>query len=382
MEQSFLKIGVALLCMSLLPGCASAQTEITSGGYSFGNGAGNYSDTFFCYRTGERQTSVLNYESMKTASLCNKPNCSHTGDGCIVKRLDGNIPVFGDKCAYYFVDEEPVIEQNQQGLADLTLHSALYRYDFGSDTEKMLLQIDGACVGNNCKGLMLDQDELYFVENKLGRSYDEAGALFGYHLHGGDLSLHSVNLSDMKVKDLCELYDVHALEQYYPQAPYSGSVTMQGKYDNKIYFNVVFALDETGAEPGYYVTYYDLTDGSYHGTPDDYAKIESGKVMFLSADYLVILRKEGEVEVYRNGSMEPVILEDEYYFTFISDIFIDSDVLYCFDKAFDLNTKKVHNPKALTDEMQVIARYGDSFILSKRGMLGEFKKISAEKLLK
>lgn len=381
MKQSFLKIGVALLSMSLQQGCAFQQPEITSGGYSFGNGRGNYSDTFFCYRTMENQTALLDYESMKTVSLCSKPNCSHTGDDCIMKRLGGNIPVFGDNCVYYFVDEEPAVEQNQQGLADLSLKSALYCYDFSSNTEKELLRIDGACVGDNCKGLMLDQDELYFVENKLGHSYDDAGVLLNYRSHGGDLSLHSVNLSDMKVKDFCELYDVHALEQYYPKAPNSGSVTMQGKFDNKIYFNVVFALDETGAEPGYYVTYYDLTDGSYHGTPEDYAQIEFGKIMSLSEDYLVICRKEGEMEVYRNGNTEPVILEDEYYFNFSSNIFVDSDVLYCLDKAFVLTTKEVRNLKALKDEQHVIARYGDFYILSNRGVLGEFEKIACKKLL-
>lgn len=381
MKHSFVKIGTFLICMILLQGCGAAQQEITSSGCSFGNGAGNYADTFFCYRTQDKQTALLDYDSMKTTLLCSKPNCTHNGEDCIVKRLNGTVPVFGDKCAYYFVDGEPVIEQDQEGKADLELKSALYRYDFGSDSEKMLLQIDGACVGNNCKGMMLEQDKLYFVENKLGRSYDENGSLMSYRSQGGDHALYSVQLSDLKTEHLCDLYDVEALTAHFPLAGNSGSVTMVGKFENKLYFNVVFSLDETGGEPGYYVTYYDLADGSYHGTPSDYTNIEYGKVTFLSDDYLVICSDDGKAEVHKKGSDTPVQLEDEFYFNYFCETFADQDTLFCFDKAFDLNTKEVRMLKALKDEQHVIARYGDSYILSNRSLPGEFEKISAKKLL-
>ena len=381
MKHSFFKFITVIMCACFMCGCSSGRQEITSGSYSFGIGKGNYSDTFLCYLTREKQAAVLDYDSMKTTMLCNKPNCTHAGDDCIENRPNGSIPVFGEQCAYYFVDDEPRIEQNSEGKADLVLSSALCRYDFGSNTEKQLMQVQDACVGENCKGLLLDHDVLYFVENKLGRTYDEAGALDYYRSHGGALSLHAVSLSDMKVSDLCELYDVEALEQYYPLAGNSGSVTMQGKYDNKIYFNVVFALDETGAKPGYYVTYYDLTDGSYHGTPEDYAKIESGKVMYLSDDALVICRNDGKAEVYRKENAEPVILEDEYYFVYGSDIMVDQDYLFCADKVFDLNTGESRNLEALQDEKHVIAKYGDSYITARRGLPGDFEKISAKKIL-
>ncbi len=381
-KRSLIMLSITAFCVCFMQGCSSAQPEMKSDGYSFGIGSGNYADTFCCYRTKDRQTAVLDYDSMNTSLLCTKPNCNHTGDDCIVKRLNGNIPVFGDHCAYYFVDDESKMVQNDEGKRDLLLGSNLYRYDFGTNQEEQLLHVDGACVAENCKGMMLDHGVLYFVENKLGRSYDEEGILSSYGSHGGELSLHAVDLSDLKVQDLCALYDPEDLGKTYPKAPFSGSVTMQGKYDNKIYFSVGFLMDEMTQEFGFYTTYYDLADGSYHGTPEDYTKIDFGRVMFLSENDLVICRKKGEIAVYKKGSVEPIILEDEYYFGYSSEIFADDNVLFCADKLFDLNTKESRVLKVLEDEKHVIAKYGDDFIAAKRGDLGNYEKISANKLLK
>ena len=384
MNNTCLKIAAVLLLACTFSGCGTAQPEMKSDGYSFGIGSGNYEDTFYCYRTKDQQTAVLDYDSMNTSLLCTKPNCNHTGDDCIVKRLNGNIPVFGDNCAYYFVDDEVQMVQNDEGKLDLLLGSNLCRYDFGTNQEKQLLHVDGACVGTNCRGLMLRNDVLYFVEDKLGRTYDSNGMVEAYGGSGGEMRLFSVCLSDMKITELCELYDVDELRKVYPAVDGSGAVAMQGEFDEKIYFHVGFMLgdlDDDFLEAGYYTTYYDLKDGTYHGTPEDYTKIDFARIMFLSDDYLVQCCKAGELKVYRKGEDTPVVLKDETYFSNYSHVCVFDDVLYCEDKAFDLNTKESWIPKALQDK-RVVAKYNDYVILSESSVPGSYEKISANKLLK
>lgn len=45
---------------------------------------------------GSYHAKVLDYETMESVSLCNKPNCSHQSTDCIIKRLGYNLPVFDD----------------------------------------------------------------------------------------------------------------------------------------------------------------------------------------------------------------------------------------------------------------------------------------------
>ncbi len=383
----------AVLWSTVLQGCIAQKTEeplITNDNEavwsdSYTNSYHNSSaKNFFCYKSleGEKgETSVLDYESMNSISLCNKPNCKHKDKGCIVKRLDGNVPVFAENCAYYFVDEEPQILENEEGKYDLKLSSNLYCYDLGTNIEKKLLHVD-ASVSESCYGLLLHDNILYYVENQYSRSYDDAGNILTSGNTGGKMSLHSVRLSDMQRNDLSELYDCEKINEFYPLAKDSGEVYMMGLHDNKIYFNVGFVTQGKGSDPPtyrFYVTYYDLTDGTYHGTPEDYEHIDFAGVTYCSDDYLVIC-STGQASVWKKGVQTPVVLDDERFDYNYQLMSVFDDTVFCFGSAFDLNTKEERKIADLAGK-SVVARYGDSYIISDIGMQRNFEKIPAEKLL-
>ena len=334
---------------------------------------------FLCFKTLERMTNILDYESMNNVSLCSKPNCNHKAKDCIVKRLDGHVPVFGEQCAYYFVDQEPKIQETEDGKTDLVLGSDLYCYDFRTNAETKLFHAD-ASVSDSCYGWLLHNDVLYYIDNQYSRSYDETGMICASGNTGGNMSLCAVRLSDLQSTTLCKLYDVEKLTEYYPVTPDSGEVYMKGLFDNKIYFDVCFVDEQKprGTQYCSYVTYYDLSDGTYHGTPEEYGNIDFAEVGFLSEDYLVICR-DGRASVYKKGSEQPVILEDADFnqYTMVS---VFDDVLFFRGKVFDLNTGTVRSNGYLC-EKDVVAKYGDSFIISDYGMQSGFEKIPAEQLL-
>ena len=382
---------VCTIVIFSLCGCGQNMQAALQETDSFANAFAktNIMKSLYCYRDLSGHISLLDYDSMKTAPLCKKPNCRHTEDDCIVHRLNGQVPVFGENCAYYFIDEPPAIEQNADGLPDLALRSALYRYDFASNTEEKLMQWDGGAVSDPSCGMLLHNGTLYFMDSQLGRFYDENGILSSYINYGGDIRFHSVSLSDMKTTDLCDLLDIEKLAQYYPYARNSGDVYMKGFYDNKIYFTIGFVDCLSGdnlSESAYfrhYSTYYDLTDGKYYGEPTDYGNIDFSDVLFCSGDYTAIC-KENTLTVWKHGESEPTEITDSAFYD-DAELSVFDDMLFCEGKIFDLKLKTVREADALKSDdpilpaKNVIAKYGNGYILHDETC--SFEKIPAGKLL-
>ena len=361
-------------------GCSTGtKVPAANSGDAFSDGYSSvYPDAFFHLQE-DGLVRRLDYDSMQDMLLCNKPNCTHAEKDCAENCLNGKVPIFADNCAYYFVNAEQQFIQGKDGKTELQISTELCCFDFAKGEEKSLLQLSDCSVSANY-GLLLHDHKLYFVSNALSRFYDENGMLVGVGGTGGEMHLFAVDLNDLSVSDLGSLYDVDALAEYYPLAVSSGEVYMKGLFDNKIYFNVGFVVELNGEETyQFYVAYYDLSDGSYHGTPDDYTQIDFASVRYVSDDYLVICQ-EGAASVYQKGSSEPIVLEHPYFgrdvFMFVSD-----DTVFCYDMAFDLNTRSARKLDHMNENL-VITRYGDFFIYSDQSYMNNFEKIPAEKLLK
>ena len=374
--NKFLLCAIPLLIFSL-SGCGAQQTKQANN--SFASMYHNRAEAFYCYKTVNNLTHTLDYETMKDAALCNKPNCKHTATDCFMKRLNGLVPVFDGERAYYFKDDAPSYQPDDSGKTKVVLGSWLYVYDFLHGTETKLFHVD-ASVSNNCYGLLLKDNSIYFIENLYSRDTDGNGVETGFGNTGGPMSLHVYSLETQEETKLCELYDPNEIGNVYPLVHYSGEVYMAGVYDNKLYFNVSFISETQPAlVPKSYPTYYDFADGTYHGQPDNISDFESSFVTFASEDYLVECRT-GEAAVYRKGNAIPVELTNECFNDF-SYIYVSNNTLFCAGKAFDLNTEEVREPAVLKDK-SVVAKYGDSYIISDIGMRENFEKIPAEQLLK
>lgn len=363
-----------------MQGCG-AQTIATDD--SFSNFFFNTTDRMHVYKpaTVNGSISVLDYESMETASLCNKPNCNHVKADCIVYRLGRNVPVFSDEKAYYFIDDPEEIVENDDGKRVLKLGSTLYCYDMNTNLEEKICHVDGGSVAS-AYGWLLHNGSIYFVSNEYSRQYNENGGVTTYATVGGNMRLSSIRLSDGEITDYGKLHDVNKLMKYYPDAPYSAETYMKGLFDDKIYFTVSFRESydyETYLVTNKnYVTYYDLNDNSYHGEPEDYANIDSGAVTFLSKDYLAVT-KDHQVSVYKSGSEQPTVFADEIFNEHQSMSVLD-DTLFCCGKAFDLNTQEVRIPDGM-EEKTVLARYGDFYIISETFKQFGFDKIPVTDLL-
>ena len=362
-----------------LTGCASGRlpSDYTGDSYSDSNFSLYPGAFFYISPNNDGIVNSVNFKTMQDVPLCSKPNCRHTSDDCILNRLGHKVPVFAGSSAYYFVDEDQEVLQGDDGKPELKLGSSLYCYDMGKGKETKLFSLPDVSVSKNCYGMLLHDRVLYFITNSLSRYYDENGVMYGYGGTGGDMHLYAYYFADGSAKDLGRLYDVPKIKEYYPDVVRSGEVHMKGLFENKIFFNVGFVAGEE-KRYRFYVTYYDLTDGTYHGTPEDYEHIDFASVNYASEEYLLICR-QGEATVYKKGDQQPVVLNDPYFHQETTLSVIDNTV-FCGDKAFDLTTKNVRMMDGMLDK-SVIARYDDFYIISEWAMQSDFEKIPAEKLL-
>lgn len=356
-----------------IAGCANQTVSI---GDSFASMFYNTTDSEHCYRSLSGNTAILDYESMDTSLLCNKPNCSHNGDDCIEHRLNGNVPMFNGTSAYYFVDDTPNILQGDDGKPFLKLGSTLYRFDLSTNAEEKLLYIDGVSVSDNCYGWLLHDGIIYFIGNHYHPHTDENGIMTSYSNTGGKMELYSVDLSSHKIQNYGDLYNVPELSRYYPYTPNSGEVYMRGIFDGKIYFNVAFVANED-TDYTHYVTWFDLNSKTYYGEPEDYGNIDFSSAAFVSKDYLVLIQ-DGMASVYQAGTEHPIILQNER-FNMYSFISVFDDMLYCEDQVIDLNTSDIHILSSMMGK-SVIAKVGDNFIISNIGKQDGFDKIPVSQL--
>ena len=380
---------LAVLLSFCLQGCASKTPELDGTLFTNGWRSSTADYLYYCH---DDQLSVLEYSSMKTGTLCSKPNCTHTGKSCISRRLDSSVPLVMDGCAYYFVDDDMQFYENDDGKSDVKIGSTLCCWNLRSNKEKKLLNVDG-CSSDSAYGWLLHDGAIYYVANRLSRSYDESGNLLGCASTGGEMNLCYINLSNSDNAGLCSLYDVEKLSEYYPQAPHSGETVMKGIFDNKIYFNIAFAEDGDFGSYDYvyrhYVTYYDLTDGMYHGTPEDYGNIAFSQVTYCSEDYLVI-QSDRQISVMKKRSAEPIILQNDDFsnecFYRYNPMSVFDDIVFCGGKAYNLETGEVRELELLkpyeknTNPKRVIAKYGNDYIIIDDAQ--NFEKIPAEELLK
>ena len=327
---------------------------------SFANMYFNTADSYHIYKTYSGDTDILDFETMEHKQFSDY--------------LHGTVPLYDGRYAFYFGDTSPQLYDGSDGHKELDQGTKLYRYDSETKQIEKLADMDGISVSFNNYGMLLHDGKIYFI----GCSYAYGDG--GYGSTGGRSRLFSVDLATLEVTELCELYDIDALAKYYPSARSSAEAYMQGLFDNRIYFNIMF-VPASMSSPSYhsYVTWYDLGTQTYQGEPEDLTKIEYCQIEFLSKDYLFLVRgfQGTQAEVYRAGQEQPVILSGLCSGKSWMSPSVFDDTVFDSDQVIDLNTKEIRTFERLK-EKRVIARYGDCYIA---GLQYDFEKIPVSEIL-
>lgn len=362
----------------IMTSCGADTSVMQKEGYT--NGYISIGDTTLCYTAPDSQKNILNYDTMETGIICNKPNCSHSDTSCVSFALGEYMPIFIENKAYFWIDDPESMEPNEEGIPDLKLGATLYSYDvFANETEK-ILHVDDVSV-SLCYGMALHQGTLYFVGNYKGRTYNENGIMLSKGNSGGRMGLFSVDLQKQEVHSFGDIYDLDALSAQYSGVKSSIEAYMKGIYDNKIYFEVSYIEDDTDMENlkyNSYVTYYNLETNEFAPQPEDLSNIDYVEIAFVSENYLVLVNDEHIFTIYQQGSDTSIEIEDENT-NMYSEVFVDNDKLFFGDKIYDLKTGAYTINEKLKDSV-IIAKYQGSYIM-KLPANETFEKIAKDELV-
>ena len=375
----------SLLCivlpLLLLSGCAKKESmnqvkdenfsSPTDSEVSYSDGFRNLTNTSMYYWGQTGKVSVMDFETMNSSILCDKPNCSHTTSECLANQIGPDLPVFGNGSIYYFIDDVPKYGPTDEHIVDLTLGTSLFEYDFSKHRSQQIAHIDHVGVNGNCQGVLYYNNRIWFVGNWYGRVYDENGSLISSGNSGGRYELLSVDLNSKEVVSYGDLYDVDAIAEYYPGVTSSGDIALKGLFDNKLWFEVSF-VDDGKFHYRSYVTCYDLEKQAYLGTPTDYSAIDFKAVSFLSKEYLV-LSKDHEMSVYKEGSTEPIVVTDDS-FSEAQKVSVFDDILFANERVFDLNTGECRMLPSKANSY-VIAEYKDNYLIENSKAVGVYHLI-------
>lgn len=373
-----------LLIICILSACTSAdEPDFSKLEDSYTSGASTMTSSAYCYRNSGGNVMILEYETMASSVLCNKPNCQHKDLNCITVQLGENTPLISGNYAYYFIDDAESIEPNEEGKADLKLGTNLYRYDFGQYKTEKILHVDNVSASYNCYGWLLHEGKIYFIGNWKGREYDENGIMESYGNSGGKMELYAIDLATEEIENYGDLYDVEALSEVYPAAKNSGEVYMKGLYDNKIYFDVavVELLSDKEGDFRYvsYTKYYDLETNTFSPDPEDLSNISYGGISFLSEDYLAIADDAHHMNIYKNGVEDPITITDDS-FSLNTVVSVYDDTLFYRGVAYDLNTQQRRVIDGAEDYV-ICAKYEDSYIVTLWSQVDDtFEKIPVSEI--
>ncbi|WP_295214858.1 hypothetical protein [Ruminococcus sp.] len=112
----FLFMFVSILIMT---SCGADTSVMQKEGYT--NGYISIGDTTLCYTAPDSQKNILNYDTMETGIICNKPNCSHSDTSCVSFALGEYMPLFIENKAYFWIDDPESMEPNEESIPDLKL---------------------------------------------------------------------------------------------------------------------------------------------------------------------------------------------------------------------------------------------------------------------
>lgn len=180
--------------------------------------------------------SVIDYETMNIALLCNIPNCSHNTNECLISLLKSSdqLPVLYENEAYFFENSTRYIEKD--GKIALNLSFKLKKYNFNSCQITDVAEFKGFNV-NTDDGCYLVGSDYYFTANVGNPIYDELGNVASFSTSGGG-DLFCINLDNGKITDYGEVFDYELLKNEYPSAGNSLSMYLMGKIEDKLYINV------------------------------------------------------------------------------------------------------------------------------------------------
>ena len=240
--KNLLFILVLTILSSAFVSCADDTTQISSTGsadnISYIEAYGDFYQNGLIYQPLSKKTMFLDFDTMKSVTMCSMPNCNHTISSCLGMKLEPS-PVMYDNYAYSFTANTKIIETPDG--EELSINSSLQKVSLSNSEFETVCKFTD-CTPRIREGYVLCNNLLYFIGYDENPHKDDYGGI-SYTNVGGEDYLCCINLDNGDYKNyglIC------CVEDQYPTADTSGSAKLLGCYENKIYIGYSFLASEDG----------------------------------------------------------------------------------------------------------------------------------------
>ena len=315
------------------------------------------------YQSVTHKASYLDFETMKSVTLCSIPNCTHTTGSCLGEQLEAT-PIMYNDYAYSFSANTQVIETPDG--RELSISSKLRKVSLSNS------EFEDVCKFTDCtprigEGYVLCDNLLYFIGHDENPHEDEYGNI-SYLSVGGKEYLCCINLENGDYKNYGLICYV---EDKYPMADTSGSSKILGCYNKKIYIGYSFLKEESSADNS---NKWQLLNYEFDLDTKTIKESELPYAAFIDDDFYVYYDKETESIVVLNNDKNyniPDCVVDMYAPVY-------NGKMFTYDGFYDLSTLSKHDFPADDDKYKVITYYNGYYIITHGS---EFLKLTEEELL-
>lgn len=213
-------------------------------------------------KTSGTQAYFLDYETMNSTPLCNKPNCTHTDSSCISGLCAGTflVPVIYQDSVFWFTSDYKIVDSDDGKSQEAEIKTKCMKAKLDTGTVEIFAEIDGVFM-NSAIDLIIDNEKLYIIGSREVYQNPIDGTWGGFS-RSGEQYLYSINLESAEVQNYGQINDSpYAENNWIYGASIFSEVKMEGIYNNKLYMYYRYVED-----PKIITDYLD-TDWMQNGNP-------------------------------------------------------------------------------------------------------------------
>lgn len=193
----------------------------------------------------------LDFATMRSVPLCNKPNCLHEDSTCVAKSCVANTtlaePILYQNQIYYFTSENEIIDAENGKSQTFSIHSTCYCSDIQTGETEIFLQFDDYNPTGSYVTVLIGS-KWYFIASD-NAAYEKEDGTWYFDEMGGKQYFCCIDLETAEFQNFGLVNDSpYAENNYVREGNHTGNfcsqVIIEGVYDNKIYMYYQYVEDQ------------------------------------------------------------------------------------------------------------------------------------------
>ena len=246
---------VISLCIALA-GCSDLESSHNAQEYMITNrvpimvSAGrNVYDNGLVYHQGSIAM-FLDFATMQSMPICNKPNCTHSDSTCVAKSCVANTntiePIIYHDKIYYFTSTNKIVDADDGKSQSFSIHSTCFCSNIKTGETETFLQFDNYDPTGSVNSVLIDS-KWYFIASD-DNAYRRNDGSWSYGMGGKQylccIDLETADFQNYGLVNDSPFAEYNNIREGNYTGTFNAQVMIEGVYDNKIYMYYQYVTDQ------------------------------------------------------------------------------------------------------------------------------------------